>query len=603
MQALEAKSTAGSLLLNTDNHSMLVSKVVTQGETSYRFYDPNFGLYAFARIEALQQGVQRFVQEESIARLYGLEQAAASIFEVIELDGANIAGHSLPSDIRVEHLLSGDPLGGGRAVEPWSQHAALRARSLSENARLGQALSSVDSHKWVRTIESATLRLQDQHQLSRDFVPVFESLKSAAQGRSEITLVSASDPQRTRTVQTDDPRLSGIKSYLSDTFEALSGRRAGSAVIDPTDAGAVHTLNAGFAIQALLLGLQSAESGMGATALTSAVRIHGYLAYAQMAHGLVVDAAQLLNLVRHAFSDGLRVAKTTSSIVSNALGNVLNDGVGSVLQLASIGFDIYLLVNAQDDIQRAVYATQLAFDAGGLALGVGALGAGIVGAGTAAAFLGGAGVILGGWRWASARWSRASVPGPNVGSGSAGISMMCMRPIDRKAIRYRAIATLPIRVRSTPALICATDSLPSAATKFSPRKTTTLCKSPGSSGIAARPSAFERLSTFATRFPSIRRRVLKASCCRVCRSASWASSMKVCLLRQRSEKTWKRRWLWKNTSGQASSNSGSAFTRHRPNTSWKKWCPTTWKPMSAWRLAPISVFCTSPIAAGGARLP
>lgn len=396
MQTLEAKTAAGSLLLNTDNHSMLVSKVVAQGETSYRFYDPNFGLYAFARIEDLQQGVQRFMQEEVIARLYGLEQGTASFFEVIELDGASIAGKSLPSEIRVEHLLSSDPLGGGRAVEPWSQHAALRARSLSENARLGQALSSVDSHKWARTIESSTLRLQDQHQLSRDFVPVFDSLKNTAQGRSEITMVSASDPQRTRTVQTDDTRLQGIKSYLSDTFEALSGRRAGAPVIDPTDVGAVHTLNAGFAIQALLLGLQSAESGMGSTALTSAVRIHGYLAYAQMAHGLVVDAVQLLNLVRHAFTDGLRVAKTTSSIVSNALGSVLNEGVGTVLQLASIGFDIYLLVNAQNDIQRAVYATQLAFDSAGLALGVGALGAGVAGAGTAAAFLGGAGVILGG---------------------------------------------------------------------------------------------------------------------------------------------------------------------------------------------------------------
>lgn len=396
MQTLEAKTAAGSLLLNTDNHSMLVSKVVVQGETSYRFYDPNFGLYAFARIEDLQQGVQRFMQEEVIARLYGLEQGTASFFEVIELDGASIAGKSLPSEIRVEHLLSSDPLGGGRAVEPWSQHADLRARSLSENARLGQALSSVDSHKWARTIESATLRLQDQHQLSRDFVPVFDSLKSTAQGRSEITMVSASDPQRTRTVQTDDMRLPGIKSYLSDTFEALSGRRAGAPVIDPTDVGAVHTLNAGFAIQALLLGLQNAESGMGSTALMSAVRIHGYLAYAQMAHGLVVDAVQLLNLVRHAFTDGLRVAKTTSSIVSNALGSVLHEGVGTVLQLASIGFDIYLLVNAQNDIQRAVYATQLAFDSAGLALGVGALGAGVAGAGTAAAFLGGAGVILGG---------------------------------------------------------------------------------------------------------------------------------------------------------------------------------------------------------------
>jgi len=396
MQALDMKTGAGSLLLNTDNHSMLVSKVVAQGETSYRFYDPNFGLYAFARIEELQQGVQRFMQDEVIARLYGLEQASDSVFAVIELDGASIAGKSLPSDIRVEHLLSSDPLSGGRAVEPWSQHAALRARSLSENARLGQALSTVDSHKWARTIESATLRLQDQHQLSRDFVPVFESLKNTTQGRSEITLVSARDPQRTRTVQTDDTRLSGIKSYLSDTFEALSGRRAGSPLIDPTDVGAVHTLNAGFAIQALLLGLQNAESAAGSTALTSAVRVHGYLAYAQMAHGLVVDAVQLLNLVRHAFTDGLRVARTTSSIVSQALGNVLNEGVGSVLQLASIGFDIYLLVNAQNDSQRAAHATQLAFDSAGLALGVGALGAGLAGAGTAAAFLGGASVILGG---------------------------------------------------------------------------------------------------------------------------------------------------------------------------------------------------------------
>ncbi len=37
MQALEAKSSTGSLMLNTDNHSMLVSKVVEHGETSYRF--------------------------------------------------------------------------------------------------------------------------------------------------------------------------------------------------------------------------------------------------------------------------------------------------------------------------------------------------------------------------------------------------------------------------------------------------------------------------------------------------------------------------------------------------------------------------------------
>lgn len=60
IQALDAKTSGGSLLLNTENHSMLVSKVAGAEETSYRFYDPNFGLYAFARIDELHKGIQGF---------------------------------------------------------------------------------------------------------------------------------------------------------------------------------------------------------------------------------------------------------------------------------------------------------------------------------------------------------------------------------------------------------------------------------------------------------------------------------------------------------------------------------------------------------------
>ncbi|WP_445179926.1 TcdA/TcdB pore-forming domain-containing protein [Pseudomonas sp. McL0111] len=396
MQALSAKDSAGSLLLNTDNHSMLVSKVAVQGETSYRFYDPNFGLYAFSRIDELQKGLQGFFQEEAVARLYGVTEDSNATFDVVDLDGVSIADTVLPSKVSVGNLLSNEPVAGGTPVEPWRHHSQLRLRSLSENARLGQAFASMDARKWTQIIKGATDRLHEQHQLTRDFVPVFESLKPAAQGGSEITLVNAKDLQQTRTVLTDDKRLSGIKSYLSDFFEKLSGRRAGSPVIDPTDVGAVHTLNTGFAIQALLFGLKGAESADGSTALTSAVRIHGYLTYAQLAHGLVVDAAQLLGLVRHVFTDSLRVANTTRAMVGNALGSVLNEGVGNLLQWVSIGFDIYLLVNAENDTQRAVFATQLAFDTAGLALGAGAFGAGLAGAGTAAAFLGGASVILGG---------------------------------------------------------------------------------------------------------------------------------------------------------------------------------------------------------------
>ncbi|EJL93854.1 hypothetical protein PMI18_05826 [Pseudomonas sp. GM102] len=397
MQALEAKTSTGSLMLNTDNHSMLVSKVVEQGETSYRFYDPNFGLYAFRRAEDLLQGINNFLQDEVIARLYGLGEMSNLAFDVIDLNGSSIAEKSLPSRVTVGDLLRREQMAGGRSIEPWQHHAALRARSLSENARLGDGLARLDAQGWARQIESATIRLQAEHQLSRDFVPVFESLKTGATGLREITLVNARDAGQTRRVVTNDLLLDTIKSHLTDIYQTLSVKAPRPGVVDPTDAGAVHTLNAGFAIQALLFALKERESSEGGTtALTSAVRLHGYLSYAQLTHGLVVDVVELINLVRIAFTDSLLVARTTSSVVINALGHVANEGVGNILQLAAVGFDIYLLANAENEAQIAQFATQLAFDSAGLAAGLGGLGASLLGAGTAAAFLGGASVILGG---------------------------------------------------------------------------------------------------------------------------------------------------------------------------------------------------------------
>ncbi|EJM64253.1 hypothetical protein PMI30_03792 [Pseudomonas sp. GM50] len=397
MQALEAKTSTASLMLNTGNHSMLVSKVVEQGETSYRFYDPNFGLCAFRRAEDLQQGINNYLQDKDIARDYGLGEMSNPAFDVIDLNGSSIAEKTLPSRVTVGDLLRRKQMAGGRSIEPWQHHAALRARSLSENARLGDGLARLDARGWARQIESATIRLQAEHQLSRDFVPVFESLKTGATGQREITLVNARDAGQTRRVVTNDLLLDTIKSHLTDIYRTLSVKAPRPGVVDPTDVGAVHTLNAGFAIQALLFALKDRESADGGTtALTSAVRLHGYLSYAQLTHGLVVDVVELINLVRIAFTDSLLVARTTSSVVINALGHVANEGVGNILQLAAVGFDIYLLANAENEAQIAQFATQLAFDSAGLVAGLGGLGASLVGAGTAAAFLGGASVILGG---------------------------------------------------------------------------------------------------------------------------------------------------------------------------------------------------------------
>lgn len=64
--------------------------------------------------------------------------------------------------------------------------------------------------------------------------------------------------------------------------------------------------------------------------------------------------------------------------------------------MVNVGFDLYQLSQADNDVDVARFSTQLAFDYASLVLGAAGMGAGLASAATAAAFLGGASVIVGG---------------------------------------------------------------------------------------------------------------------------------------------------------------------------------------------------------------
>ncbi|WP_415773086.1 TcdA/TcdB pore-forming domain-containing protein [Pseudomonas sp. LB3P38] len=399
MQTLEARTATSTLMLNTESHSLLVAKVVNGESSTYRFYDPNFGVFGFERAQDLHRGLERFLSSPELAKLYEFSHLTEATFNVVDLNGPRIADLTLPSQINVSGLLRHDPISTGVTVAPWEHYAALRARSLSENARLGRGLSELDARHWAQQIQHSTDRLHTESHLGRDFVPVFDSVREVPGGNYEISLVNLKDPTRTVRVSSTDGVLSRIRSYLTETFQTLSVKPSIPGKVDPTDVSAVHTLNAAFTVQALLVALQSHEQTSNINedrSLTTAVRMHGYLTYAQLAHGNLVDIADLVKLFRVALNDARLVARTTFSIVVNALGHIARDGLATVLQLATLGFDIYLLANAKDDLQQAQYGTQLAFNAAGLVTSVAGIGAGLAGASTAAAFLGGAGVILGG---------------------------------------------------------------------------------------------------------------------------------------------------------------------------------------------------------------
>lgn len=392
MDALVAKSGNRSLMINTDNHSMLVAKVVDEGRSEWLFYDPNFGLYAFERSIDLHKAVERFLAQEAIAGLYGIGEGGQTPFNLIDLDGRKIAERILPSKNKVGHLLNSQPLVAGETSQAWQHHAALRTRALSENARLGRGIAQVEGVNWAFTIEAATRQLSQAQNLPAEFVPLYDTVRATADGKWTLTLINAKNPEQVRSVVVEDARWAKIKNWLSERLESMV---QSPQEVAPHEPAGTNTLNVGFAMLALMHSLrQHEEEGQtpGQPSMTLAVRLHTYVVYSQLLHGVASDIVSLIKLGRQALLEEGVIAATTSSMLGRSLGRVAGEGAGSVLALANVGFDIYELVNADNEAARTVAAVQLSFDLAGVALGATAAFAG----GTTAAVAGPLSVVVGG---------------------------------------------------------------------------------------------------------------------------------------------------------------------------------------------------------------
>lgn len=394
---LIASKTTCTLMLTTDNHAMLVAKTLRGSHSQYHFYDPNLGVFVFAQPQSFLRVMERFFQQREIVKYYAAYGSAKQpTFDLIELHADKVSSLTTSSGVRVSDLLLPGELRGqnphavGRHRTP-----SARGQSLVNNARLGRSLMELDSHWWAGQIQQATGDLLAGNQLSGEFSPVFETLEITPAGDYQISVVkpaSSTDAEQWVRLNTRDSRFLRIKNHLTELFGKLTSPRVSE--LDPLSVGSVHTLNAGFAIQALMNALR-AQEGDGKN-LSLAVRLHAYVNYAQLVHGLVMDVAGVVQLVRQGLAQERLMAQTSSTVVGEALGHIGGEGVGTVLGMANVGFDIYQLSEAENDMQVARFGTQLAFDSASSVLGIAALGAGLASAAAAAAVLGGLSVIVGG---------------------------------------------------------------------------------------------------------------------------------------------------------------------------------------------------------------
>jgi insecticidal toxin len=380
LHTLDANTAPSVLLLDTGDHALLLAKVRVGERMVYRFYDPNFAIYAFANGAQLKRSVAGYLSADDsmLARLYGLGEMASAQFNVIELKTATLAEQVLASELRVDSFLRNPADADPRSVSVWHKQAVARARSLSEHAQMGASLAQLDARYWAGEFEAATLRLRDEQDLGREYLPLLDTVKPADDGGFRLTLVDSGNARRTLEVSTRDERFSTVRQQVDRLVQVVAGepRQAG-------DADGGSRLSFAFALQTLISEMRQRDYRVAdhPPTLSTALQIQVYVSYAQLGFGVVTDALQIANLVRQVAAG--EQALQQASLAGRLAGRAAT-GIGLGFSVANIGFDIYNLSLAQNHEQRARFSTSLAFNVAALGLDVVALAAGGVVGGVAA---------------------------------------------------------------------------------------------------------------------------------------------------------------------------------------------------------------------------
>lgn len=405
---LQEATGTSTFALNTQNHAMMVGSTVGAKGHRYYFYDPNFGIFAFDNSANLLHAMEKHLVERGLAVHYSaFGSKSAPTFNLVEIDPVKMARVPVGNGLDVADLTRPDELATVIEQRQWVKQAVNAQVKIAEDAQLRTALATLDTEQWGAKFDKAITALAQENNLDHRWMLVIGSIKEQGEGRYSVQFINRDHLEETRLVNSNDATFFEFRHFVDEHMLTLGKHfhlergqlRLNNGV--GGEAAPVDGLNAGFAVQTLIQWFADKNRNDAAHEnvspdLATALKIHSYLNYAQMIHGGVNDATNVIELVRTALRGEVMVAETSLNQFSSTLAHTANEGIGVLLGGALVGLDAYELAHAETDTQKAVFGTQLAFDSASFVTGTAGVGAGLVGASTASAVLGGAGVILGG---------------------------------------------------------------------------------------------------------------------------------------------------------------------------------------------------------------
>ncbi|KAG7099820.1 hypothetical protein E1B28_001629 [Marasmius oreades] len=403
LSAVEGKSTI--FALNTDTHAMLLGATNRGGTTSYHFYDPNFTIASFASQQELVHATMKFFTEFKFADLYGAGGTPSDpIFTLVKLDTNKMARIGFDFKLNVADFFEPETLTETVSIKAVTELQLPDPAHFTENRALGAGAGLLEASELSEAWLNATAKLEASNGLGEHWMPILETLENVDSGGYRIQFINLKDPGETRWISTEDSEIKEFKVYLDERLKAVNKAyrfEHGTFVLneDVMSAEATDGLNAMFVVKTLIEHFSnrkdsSQENKNANTNLAMALKVQSYINLVQLGDQSLSDVVKVVKLTQTLIRSE-EAAQSSLSAITRALSQT-TEGVNLILGGANVVLDAYMLSKAQDEIEKAVYGTQLAFDSASFLASAGSLGAGMVGASSASAVLGGASVILGG---------------------------------------------------------------------------------------------------------------------------------------------------------------------------------------------------------------
>ncbi|SFU58484.1 insecticidal toxin [Xenorhabdus koppenhoeferi] len=405
--SLLKKSAATSMFaLNTLNHSMMVGSTVGAAGRRYYFYDPNVGVFAFDNAEYFSSAMVKHLVKRNLAVYYSaFGSQSTPTFNLVEIDPVKMAKAQVGYGLNVADLTRPDALTTVIEQRKPVKQIINAYEKIAEDANLHTALVTLDTKLWGARFDKAITKLARKNKLDKSWMPVIDNILEQDKGHYGVQFINR-DTLEEKWISSKDDTFVKFRHFIDKHMHTRNqhftlGRGQKRHNFIAGEAASVDGLNAGFAVQSLIHWFANknrnyAALGISSPDLATALKIHSYLNYTQIAHSGVNDVLTVTKLVRIALGGNKVNAKTSLKVFSSAMPYKANKGIGLLFGLASIGLDAYELAHAETDTQKAVFGTQLAFDSASIVSGAAGIGVGLLGASTAAAVLSSTGVIMGG---------------------------------------------------------------------------------------------------------------------------------------------------------------------------------------------------------------